>query len=520
MRSYHGHLETLRFPSRKKPIYRASAIFPVFETATVSSRILYMGYWMIKRGIPNIAVLVSLRSEEGELLYRSELAADAPKSYRLEVKDLLKSASIATDYFQGSLELEFFASQPLLFPYPAALVNYYGEGGSSFVHTAQRVFNDFDDAKSNLETEVPESGFNIYCDEEKEPFFTLINGPKRVESAFIEMVFFNAQQKTLSQSLHFESFEPYETKVIFPALFANLKEFLGGKAGTAKISFNASWVFPRLIVGNWLKNPSFLNVTHSYYDCSSAKDLSDYWQMENDEWYPAALLVPVEGREEHFTNLTFYPIYSKSRLSIDIEFYNSEGICFATKKNALEIEESPLFQSIELKKLLAELQVTPPPFFTARVIAHLKPGYQLPSRIKVSLDSGRVGRGIPCNICTNLHLANPDLENKPSAFRWLPLLSDQEINRVWLINSAPKKDYRRKANLTLTFYREDLSTFQRTCTILPHSFLLLDLKQDAEIQSFLDGQIGWLTAQSDNPYLTTYYFQENRSGIIGGEHGF
>jgi hypothetical protein len=113
------------------------------------------------------------------------------------------------------------------------------------------------------------------------------------------------------------------------------------------------------------------------------------------------------------------------------------------------------------------------------------------------------------------------MEAKPKSFRWAPILADQPGSSVWIMNSSPRKANSFTAEIELTIFREhDASTLTRHLTLPPHGFLILNTNEDQELKAFLSGKVGWFTATSTNPYTTTYYFSENSSGMVGGDHGF
>lgn len=523
MRSYWSHLQSLAPQTDKevlpKPIFRASAIFPVFALPGISSRILFMGYWILKRNIPEIGQVVTLRSQEGKELYRAAAQIKSPKSRRIELSDLLNQLQYPKDKpFTGSLEVEFYASSPLVFPFPAVVVNYYGPHFSSVVHTAERVYNDYEDKRKNSETLVPESGFNIYADEDHEPFISLINGIEPVEHSVAKMEFFNAKGETLTHSFTLGRFNPYETKILYPAREMDLQRFLGRQAGAAKIYFQLNWVFPRLVVGNIQKSNQAMVITHSYYDCSKADQPSDYWRTKEAKWHAASLMVPVVMDKESYTNIYLYPIYSPSQFSLQIEFYDAEGSCLGKSEPLVISAAAQAFKGLKLKELAQKLGINP---ISARIIADPALSDTIPARIKVAFDLGNKQQMLPCNICTNLQPFNPPMESKPKTFRWLPLLADYPGASVWIQNSSPEVNYQKTAEVDLTFFREkDEETLARKVALPPHGTLVIRPEEDPEVAAFLAGTIGWITAVSTNPYTTTYYFVEHPSGIVGGDHGF
>lgn len=527
MRSYYEHLETASGAKKAvtpKPVFRSSAIFPVFNLPGISSRILFMGYWILKRNIKHVATVVTLRSLTGEPLFREQFLIEEAKTYRVELSDYLeKSGFSPSEEFVGSMEVEFFSTNNFVFPYPATAINYYGPQFCSIVHTAQRVYNNFEDMQNNTQTQVPESGFNIYCSDDEEPFFALINGPESAIDFKIGMQFFNADKETLSHELNLGNLKPYQTVVVYPAQHVDLKSFLKGKVGAGKINFKLKWIFPRLIAGNVNHSLPAVNITHTYYDCSAAQAKSDYWLESQPQYYPATLMIPVAIANSQFTNIYFYPIYSPSTFFIDVEIYNSSGKKLGQKKDVLKITSpASTMLCVDFKALCKELNIPIEKDLAARLIARAEGDNRIPARIKLALDMGDLKhKEVPCNICMNLQPFNPPWENKPGTFKWSPVLADQPEAPLWIMNSSPLINYNKHADLELTFFREnDDSTLTRVVTLSPHGFTVIRPSQDQELQQFFEGKVGWCTVKSNNPYTTNYYFALNPSGAVGGDHGF
>lgn len=524
MRSYYAHLENASVSKTvpNKPTFRSSALFPMINFPGIHSRVLFMGYWILKRNIKEITCVITLREEVGNVLNREIVNIHEPKAYRIELEELLAKSGISPQTsFIGSLEVEFFSTQNLFFPYPAAVVNYYGEKFSTVVHTAQRVYNDYEDMIRNSQTDVAESGFNIYANETQEPLLGIINGPEEQTDQFIELQIFNSKKEKLQHKFSLGNLHPYETKILYPGREIDLKNFLQGEVGVVKANFHLDWVFPRLLVGNIDHDMPSLSITHSYYDCTEAKADSDYWRPSEPLWHPASLMVPVTLYDCHFTNVYFYPIYSPSHLQIDIELYDCKGKLVGRKQNALKvISPGKEFRSINLKEIVRELNIPDNQMLGARLICQPIEQSRMPTRVKIGLDLGKQNK-MPCNICTNLHPFNPGLESKPISFRWAPVLADQKNASVWLMNSSPYINYQKSAELELTFYREkDPQTLQRKITIPPNGFEILKLPEDKELADFFEGHIGWMTAVTSNSYTTTYYFTESTVDLVGGDHGF
>lgn len=525
MRSYYAHLENTDISKTipSKPVFRSSAIFPMINLQGIYSRVIFMGYWILKRNIREIAAIINLRDESGKLIHRMNLMIQEPRAYRIELQEELAKAGFSrSTSFIGSLEVEFFSTNNLFYPFPAVVLNYYGDKFSTVVHTAQRVYNDFEDMQRNSQTSVPESGFNIYANDSQESFLGIINGPEVVPDATLQLQVFNYKKEVTNHQIILGDLSPYQAKIVYPGREMDLIDFLQGNVGVAKASFHLNWVFPRLLVGNIDHSLPSLSITHTYYDCSKANSDADYWRPSEPQWYPASLMIPVSIKNSHFTNVYFYPIYSPSHLSIDLEIYDSLGSLLGKKQNILDIESPGNdYKKIPIKEICKELSIPENQELGARIICKPIEGSRLPTRIKIGLDLGMVEDKMPCNICTNLHPFNPGLESKPISFHWSPFLADQKCATVWLMNSSPLIKYSKAAEIELTFFREkDATTLVRKIIIPPNGFIVIHLSKDKELEEFFCNQIGWLTAVTTNSYTSLFYFTENSSGVVGGDHGF
>jgi hypothetical protein len=420
------------------------------------------------------------------------------------------------------MEIEFFSARDLVFPFPAVVVNYHGPTFSSFVHTAQRIFNDNEDAREVLETSVPESGFNIYADGDREPFFTLINGFEPVPDCRVQMEFYNHKGQVLEHQLRVGALKPYQLVVVYPAELVDLVSFLDGHVGTAKIQFNARWVFPRLVAGNRQRSLDAFSITHTFYDCTKATTPADYWAQSAADRHPATLMVPMSTGSKRFTNVFFYPIISPSTIEIDVEIYAADGTLLGKVPQALRIvSPHTRLHQIPLKTLCRNLGIPDSQTLAAKIIARPVDGSRLPARLKLGLDLGLDESILPCNVCVGLEPYNAAVDSKPRAFRWAPVLADQQGAAVWFLNGSAAINYHREAPIDVLFYREnDDKTLARTLHLPPNGSAILRPSNDAELADFLGGQVGWFTATSTNPHFITYYFVEHPSGVVGGDHGF
>ena len=257
MRSYYSHLNIAK-TSEEQLTHRASAIFPAFQDKDTSTRLIFLGYWLLKRAIQDVQARVYVRDSSGTLAAEHSFHISQAKAYRVELNDW-----VSTRPFMGSIEIEFISPANLVFPYPAVTVNYYGAAFSSTVHTAQRTFNDPTDALRNSETNVPESGFTLYGQEGIESFATFINGAKPIRTQTLLIKLYNLFGDQETFSLRLPELAPYQLFILSLSEVFPISSFLRGKPGTCKLEFSLSEIFPRLLLANGYKNlPPWLSRTH------------------------------------------------------------------------------------------------------------------------------------------------------------------------------------------------------------------------------------------------------------------
>ena len=527
MKSYYQHLKsTQEFGEKpnltKKPILRSSAIFPVVQNEFYTSSIHFLGYWLLKRNIPEVTLTITLRSMDGDILLRKLEIINIAKAFAINLRDLLLEInSDKNNNFFGSIETEFNTTRDMVFPYPALVLEYHNEKFNTCVHTLGRIYNDFEDLNENSEFSVPESGFDIHETGDLNSFISFVNGPLQNENGCIEYVVTNSKSQKLIGNFHLGIINPLETKFFhLKDHILDLSDFLENESGSISIKHNFEGFYPRFLVGNIQKSFPSVSFTHSYYDCTSCTSDSDYWNRVNNDHFDSAVYIPVFQNNNEFTNLVIYPNLSPSDFVLQINIYD---------KNGKQVTESPvLFEiknddnkllKINLNEITSNLDLSKSENLAAHIITKFN-NTKIPSRIKFGLDVGIKGLNskLPCNICFNTRMGNPLIENKPGSFHWAPLFNDR--NMILTIgNFSTRKNYEQDANLELNFYRiEDSTSFSKKIQLQPNSEKRISLK-DFKLNEFIKTE-GWVTIKADNPYIQGFYFSMNPSGSVSGDHFF
>lgn len=529
MKSYYKFLESsqaagVAVSDVRKPVYRSSAIFPVLETKDIHSRILFMGYWNLKREIREVTLLHTLRDQKGLILKRFSGLIDTTKAFSIEVGEILEEARRGGIDFIGSLEIEVFSTRNLVFPYPAFVLCYYNDRFSTAVHTVGRIYNDIEDWKENEETPVAESGFDVYPDANRRPFVAFTNGPLADPSPKLEVDIVKPGGLTVtSGDIRLAPLAPFET--VFLSLRDHLDfSKLNGEAGTIKMRHAFKGFFPRLVAGNFQDGPSTsVSVTHTYYDCSSQCADTDYWKRTDPQYHDASILVPVFSDERRFTELAFYPIYSPARFSLCIDFHDTAGRLLGRAVDWRRYDTSkPIHERVNLADVAKQNGVDVSILAGAHLKLDAAEGSRFPTRLKMGLNVGvaNTDRVLPCNICFAPKVGDVNADKKPRSFRWAPFLNVGN-SVVVVTNAAPVKGYSREAKVLARFFREsDSTTMEREYLVEAFGQVRIGVKSDRELLTFFGGRPGWITMESTNPRVNAWYFDFGPDGTVAGDHGF
>ena len=484
------------------------------------SAIHFLGYWLLKRNIPEVTLVITLRNSYGTKFSRQTQIINTAKAFSINLDKILNEINYTGDSFLGSIETEFHTTRDMVFPYPALVLEYQNEHFNTCVHTLGRIYNDLEDLKENDSIQVPETGFDIHETDDLKSFLSFVNGPLENKDSIIEYTLTNSNSKKSSGTFHIGKINPFETKLLyFNEHIPNLAEFLDNDSGSISLKHNFEGFYPRRLVGNIQKSSPSVSFTHSYYDCTSCVTESDYWSRINQDHFDSSIYIPIFNTNNQFTNLIIYPNMSPSNVTSKIDIHDKNGKKIIENSNFLKINSSEK----KLTKINLNEIITSNNFSNDNLAAHVIANFEnnrIPSRIKFGLNVGNYESHfkLPCNICFNMRMGNPLVENKPGSFHWAPIFSER--NTVLALgNFSTLQNYEKTANLEFNFYRiEDSSNFSEKISLSPNSEKRFSI-DDFKLKDFLKTE-GWVTIKADNPYVHGYYFNLNSSGSISGDHVF
>ena len=300
------------------PTFRASGLFFVIANRKVTTHISFMNYWREKNNNHSVGAMATLRDAEGIKVGRHYFPL-VETVFQIDARELLDDPGP----FHGSLEIDIYSSEDLKFAFPAISVFYETSDGLSYVHTNQRVFNNLDDQESGNQFNAWQTGFDLRFDLNTKPFIFLINGPKRLGDANVELKIFNSVGEMIEYEVSLGELAGYAARRLELTEIDGLYNFLGQENGYCKVNAPFDDVFCRFACGNEKTDGSWMSVTHSYFDCTNHKDYYKDDEFSADE---IPCFAPFHLFENLEVELVIYPIMAKSLVKFSMECFDKKGV--------------------------------------------------------------------------------------------------------------------------------------------------------------------------------------------------
>ncbi len=525
MKSYKDHLVSTNSSNNyllRKPVFRSSAVFPVLYNKKLNTNIYFLGYWLIKRNIKEVNILVTIRNKSGTIIKRFNKLVNQVKSYSVNLKNEISNNK--TTSFIGSIELEVFSTQDMVFPYPAFVINFDGVNSSSVVHSCGRIYNDQDDFKVNNQILVPETGFDITDKKKFNPFFSFVNGNEELKNSEIILDLVNYLGKEKTKKIKFKRIKPYETLFV-DFLNKNDRDFFKNKKGTVRINHKFRSFFPRFLAGSLSRDKNDSSITHTYYDLSKKSDKTQYWKNPNSsKYYDSAIAVPIFNKKNLKTELAIYPNFSKIKFDLNLEVYNKKGVEVGKIFKFFKIDDKfkkPSYLNLNNLLKINRINLNKGEDYFCRLYTSSK--REILSRLKFGLNIGNnnnLSNSIESNICFNAQVPVKAIHEKKGTFKW-GLLKNRNNSQILLSNIGFIKGTFKSANISLKFWNEFDNKFLIKKICIPdRGNYFFSLNKNKKIKNFLKNNTGWVTVQSDNPFVNGWYLDISKNGSVGADHLF
>lgn len=493
------------------PTFRSSAIFFVLVDSKIDTHVSFMNYFREKNQNPCVSALVTLRDNEGNKIYR-DLASLDDFVYQFSGRDLTTLAIP----FIGSVEVEFFSTQDLKYPFPAIEIFYETSAGISFVHSNQRVFNNLEDLDRNSAMNAWQTGFDLYANDKYSGYLTIVNGPRLVKNSTAALKIFNVNGEVMDATVRLDDLAPYSTRFILLDEVPSVKSFLNGDVGFCKVNFDTFGVFTRVACGNFARDWSCVVATHSYYDCSHHVDYYEKSRLGEDE-YPC--LLPFNLVEGLDLDLVFYPIFSKSTLLFSVDCFAPDGRVRARieKFASLEATEGKMLR-LDVRELLKTHGISQDDGLYCLHIDSVDG--RIPARLPFGMNYRRGDLG--CNINSSV-LMSAGYGERRRVYLWGPLMwREGGDNWILLSHFSKVKNAREEADIAVKVFAKNGPICHKMYRTRNGTALNINagtLISDSGYQP-RHNEVLWYTLESPCPNYIANQIHVSHSGFVGGDHSF
>ena len=473
-------------------VHRSSLMVPVLPDSKVS--VSFLNHFLIKRKNNSVGCRITAIDLHGNRITSRLISVNEPRVYTLHLqRDFCPEAA--------SFMVEFFSSNNLVIPFPAAMINHQGDDSFSSVHSYNRILNDvFEDDDVNA-VRVMESSIDVATSNETSTFFVLASGNAPIDDdVLVRHVGRDSTcEKTIRASIPRLSHKMFVLDNLFPDWPKQLGTVL------IKQPYQPQF-YGRLLVGQMSKSGAFVG-NHSYYDSSTAP--GEYWDDSIASFRTYPIIPNIRSL------IRIYPIQSRSTILFTIQFNSETGESLGSTDEFALTSPGVEFLELDISQLSAR-------YSTGEVSSFTITGYprdgNTPTRINHQLVFKSTGLESSINVSLlNLNVIHSD--TKPRTF-WGQLLNSPDY-KTWLaITNDSVTDS--TSNLTINVFSETglLTTFPaKVQSRSTQIFNIADLLPAQNIG--VESDFLWYEFESTNHFLTGFSVTRHKvSGHCTGEHSF
>ncbi|MDB9916156.1 hypothetical protein OAD22_00050 [Pseudomonadales bacterium] len=234
---------------------RASAIYPIYFVDKSNDLLLsWLNYWTVKNGIDaeKIAINIRIYNANGDLKVH-DILQDLQLNNLISIRTYIEVPS-----FSGMVEVEVVSCSNLKFTFPALIGIYKSKSLYSCVHSAGRIKGSDEIHTPSLTTET---NWTCKFGNGVTPFFHYING-NCAEAKQLSVNLYSSSGVLVESATINENLNPFASRLFLIDEMFNDVVFEAGMFVGVECANDS--VFRRMVVGNYHKKLSHLEVTHSF----------------------------------------------------------------------------------------------------------------------------------------------------------------------------------------------------------------------------------------------------------------
>jgi hypothetical protein len=285
-------------------VHRSSLLVPAIHGHR--SVISFLNHFLIKRNIPEVSCRIVAIDAAGKRIAQRTVTVNEPRVYSIDLNDLFPGAE------PNNFVVEFYSSKNLAIPFPAVMINHYGNGTVNMVHAYNRVLNDVFEQDSDVDLTPAESSIDVRVEKGVDTFAIFASGP----APFKGKITFELEQPggKRTASLQVDMPRLTQRQIALSEVFPDLTD---GESGILRILAPRQFLFfGRMLAGQ--KSPSgAFAANHTYYDGGTTQ--AEYFPNNTPSRYVHSLVPGMSNA------VRFYPFFSKSKLDFTATLHDRDG---------------------------------------------------------------------------------------------------------------------------------------------------------------------------------------------------
>lgn len=498
-------------------VTRSSAVFYALQSAAVETELLLFNYWLHKRGVDGLTLVLTLRGLDGAVVRRESEPLSFTGARTVKVSALLARAGLPPRAFEGSLEMEVLSTVNLVIPYPAVIVRYHGRDWHTTTHSYSRVLTETSgDSRARMDAlqATCEGNWTIHPDAALRTFFVVHNGPRSVEAHDLRLTLTNHRGERLERLVTGVAYAPFETRRFFPDESMDVVAHLDGRPGSLEVSTHVAGVFPRMLCGHVRIADGALSVDHSNFNYTGAVGSSDALPVSGaGTKKPMGFIVPTLAGKDWSCWADFYPTYPDRGYRASLVVRGADGTAKSSSAAVIGEGRSPGIVRVPVSELVCAHAAVGAVDFT---ITH---DTRVPTRFHMGIHY-RYGAGMPA------FLIDGPMPYTATGIRsrWFPCLFGPE-SKTFLFMSNQVFDSAESSDLVYeaTAYnvRGD-APLKATFALKAGATLAADVRDLVPgLEAFLGGEAGWVYLKADKPALSVvHYLMLHGRDSLAVDHAF
>ena len=496
---------------------RSSTIFPVFKSSGITTTIQFLSYWLKKHG-NSVIICLTLRGIDGEQFDKKYKIITEYNSYELQISDYFSDLE---NGFCGSVEVEVYSKNKPLYTFPAITVCYEGNGSSSLVHSGMRTYNK-SETVNDYAIMYPQTGFDTYLSNQTKNFICFFGGHSSTYNLCIELV---EDDFSRSYNLELTNNSCGQMHIIWLEDLINSSDIGLLKNPKCSINHDLQDVFPRFYVGILNKDcPPTL--THTFFDTSKAEEVLNANVLslrasnkDHHRYFDSAFTAPIFPSNSFDTALRTYGqnLSFAGDALLTIYTMRGEGI-YSRSLSQAEMFNFNGSGKLDLSKILRSANAETDQFYSLK-LAFVSKEHPFPKRFKMGLNVKRKTQNLGTNICFAPLVVSENTFTKPFNRRWFPVGGSRNYVATVHNTSLELAELSTNTECDFEFVNHHGETLVKHINVKSNGSVLLDVKQDNELNDFLGKHGGWCMVTSRS-YLTDAYYFSVMDKQIGGDHAY